>query len=72
MMPVFRRNGSPMMGQVKETDSLALGARLRGMRICLAHIREEALVLGQHDVAEYLYQACETLDCEIEMFDGDE
>jgi len=60
------------MGQVKERDSLALGAGLRGMRICLAHIREEALALGQRDVAEYLDQACETLDCEIELLDADE
>jgi len=42
------------------------------MRICLAHIREEALALGQRDVAEYLDQACETLDCEIELLDADE
>jgi hypothetical protein len=59
------------MGQIAEKEGLVVGAKLRGMRICLAHIREEALGYGQVEVAEYLGWACDALDCEIDLLDGE-
>jgi hypothetical protein len=36
--------------------------RLKGLRACLAFIREEALAYGQDDVAGHLAMACLILD----------
>ena len=46
---------------------LPLEKRLKGLRACLAHIREEALAYGQDDVAGHLAMACRILDGNAEL-----
>ncbi|MDR3439671.1 hypothetical protein [Telmatospirillum sp.] len=46
---------------------LSLEQRLKGLRSCLAFIREEALAYGQEDVAGHLAMACHILDGNVEM-----
>jgi hypothetical protein len=46
---------------------LSLEQRLKGLRTCLAFIREEALAYGQDDVAGHLAMACHILDGNVEM-----
>jgi hypothetical protein len=48
-------------------SDLSLEQRLKGLRSCLAFIREEALAYGQDDVAGYLAMACHILDGNVEM-----
>lgn len=46
---------------------LPLEQRLKGLRACLAYIREEALAYGQDDVAGHLAMACHILDGNVEL-----
>ncbi|MTJ82349.1 MAG: hypothetical protein F8N37_15260 [Telmatospirillum sp.] len=46
---------------------LSMEQRLKGLRTCLAFIREEALAYGQDDVAGHLAMACHILDGNVEL-----
>lgn len=47
-------------------ESMSLANRLRGMRECLAYIRQEALAYRLHGVADCLDAACDEIDAGIE------
>lgn len=47
-------------------ESMSLASRLRGMRECLAYIRQEALTYRLHGVADCLDAACDEIDAGIE------
>ena len=51
-----------LMNHHNDGCDLPLEQRLKGMRACLAFIREEALAYGQDDVADHLALACHILD----------
>lgn len=50
------------MNRPDERCELPMEQRLKGLRACLAFIREEALAYGQDDVAGHLAMACLILD----------
>lgn len=50
---------------------LPLEQRLKGLRACLAFIREEALAYGQDDVAGHLAMACHILDGNVDLLPSD-
>ncbi|PKU26471.1 hypothetical protein [Telmatospirillum siberiense] len=55
------------MNRHDDECELPLEQRLKGLRACLAHIREEALAYGQEDVAGHLAMACHILDGNVEL-----
>jgi hypothetical protein len=59
------------MNRHDEGCDLALDQRLKGLRACLAYIREEALAYGQDDVAGHLAMACHILDGNVDVLPAD-
>ncbi len=55
------------MSRHDDECELPLEQRLKGLRACLAFIREEALAYGQDDVAGHLAMACHILDGHVEL-----
>ena len=55
------------MNRRDEGCELPMEQRLKGLRACLAFIREEALAYGQDDVAGHLAMACLILDGNVEL-----
>lgn len=55
------------MNRYDDECDLPLDQRLKGLRACLAYIREEALAYGQDDVAGHLAMACHILDGNAEL-----
>lgn len=48
-------------------DQIPLVERLRGMKECLAYIRQEALTYDLDSVAEALRSACDEIDNELDQ-----
>lgn len=55
------------VGFFDEGDSVVV--RIRGMRECIAYIREEALAYQLDSVAEFLKAACRELDDGLDAID---